>query len=87
MRFLSSEQALADLAYFIMQVNESYGFLDEDTKWVAFGGSYAGNLAAWLRYKYPHLVYAAVASSAPIKAQLDFQGKCIRERPKNVISV
>lgn len=31
-------------------------------------------LAAWTRIKYPHLIHAAVASSAPLKAQLDFQG-------------
>ncbi len=27
-----------------------------------------------LPFQYPHLVHAAVASSAPVKAQLNFQG-------------
>jgi hypothetical protein len=39
---------------------------------MAFGGSYPGNLAAWVRAKYPSKFYAAVASSAPIHAVLDF---------------
>ena len=29
-------------------------------------------LAGWARLKYPHLFHAAVASSAPLRAQLDF---------------
>lgn len=48
--------------------------LPPDTKWVAFGGSYPGSLAAWLRLKYPHLVHAAVSSSGPLLAKIDFKG-------------
>jgi len=35
---------------------------------------FAGSLATWLRMKYPHLVYAAIASSAPLVATADFSG-------------
>lgn len=54
LQYLSSEQALADLATFITAMNQKYGL--NNPKWIAFGGSYPGALAAWLRYKYPHLV-------------------------------
>lgn len=35
-------------------------------------GSYPGMLAGWARLKCPHLFHAAVSSSAPLRAQLDF---------------
>ena len=31
-------------------------------------------LAGWVRLKYPHLIHAAVSSSAPVQAQANFQG-------------
>ncbi|KAG7159003.1 serine protease-like 1, partial [Homarus americanus] len=68
--YLTTEQALADVANFIGGMKESLGF--EDNKWIAFGGSYAGALAAWVRLKYPHLIHGSVASSAPVEAEVDF---------------
>ncbi|XP_023311117.1 putative serine protease F56F10.1 [Anoplophora glabripennis] len=73
LRFLSSRQALQDAAVFINGINQKYN-LDKDAMWIAFGGSYAGALVAWLRLKYPHLVQGAVSASGPIHAQLDFHG-------------
>lgn len=70
--FLNSEQALADLANFIVLMNARYG-LGNGNKWVAFGGSYPGSLAAWVRYKYPHLIHAAISSSGPLRAVADFK--------------
>ncbi|KAF0981827.1 hypothetical protein FDP41_011688 [Naegleria fowleri] len=63
-KWLTSEQALADYAYFI---TETFG-LDEKrtTPVIAFGGSYGGMLSAWIRFKYPHIVDGAIAASAPI---------------------
>ncbi|XP_068601635.1 thymus-specific serine protease [Brachionichthys hirsutus] len=70
LRFLSSRQALADLAHFRAVTAEAQGLTN--SKWVAFGGSYPGSLAAWFRLKYPHLVHASVATSAPVLATVDF---------------
>ncbi|KAK2846863.1 hypothetical protein Q5P01_009862 [Channa striata] len=70
LRFLSSRQALTDLAHFRTVIAEARGLTNR--KWVAFGGSYPGSLAAWFRLKYPHLVYASVATSAPIYAEVNF---------------
>lgn len=70
LRYLSSEQALADLAHFQTVMMEKMNLTTN--KWVAFGGSYPGSLAAWYRLKYPHLVHAAVASSAPLHAVVNF---------------
>lgn len=70
--FLSSEVALADLTFFIVEMRRKY-HLTPANRWIAFGGSYPGSLAAWLREKYPHLVYGAVSSSGPLLAKVDFR--------------
>jgi pimeloyl-ACP methyl ester carboxylesterase len=69
--YLTSQQALGDLAFFIEAMNHEYE-LSPDVKWIVFGGSYPGCLAAWLRQKYPHLVHGAMSASGPLLAQLDF---------------
>ncbi|XP_036932963.1 thymus-specific serine protease [Acanthopagrus latus] len=68
---LSSQQALSDLAVFHQYISQSFNLSHRNT-WISFGGSYSGALSAWFRGKFPHLVYGAVASSAPVKAKLDF---------------
>ncbi|KAM3910559.1 thymus-specific serine protease [Leptodactylus fuscus] len=70
-KFLSSQQALADLASFHLFISQKYNLTPKNA-WICFGGSYPGSLSAWFRLKFPHLVYAAVASSAPVRAELDF---------------
>lgn len=72
LRYLSSEQALADLANFISNQTMSRGL--STSKVITFGGSYPGSLSAWFRSKYPHIAHAAVSSSAPIVAVEDFFG-------------
>nr|XP_033330196.1 putative serine protease K12H4.7 [Megalopta genalis] len=70
MQYLSVDQSLADLAYFIEAKKEEKSF--QDSIVIVFGGSYGGNMAAWSRLKYPHLIQGALASSAPVFAKADF---------------
>jgi predicted alpha/beta superfamily hydrolase len=76
LKYLTSEQALADLAYFIEGMNADYS-LTSKNKWIVFGGSYPGSLAAWARFKYPHLIHGAMSASGPLLAKKDFKGSCV----------
>ena len=73
LKYLTSEQALADIATFHEFFNNKYQ-IPAQTKWISFGGSYSGSLSAWLRLKYPHLIYAAASASSPMTALTDFSG-------------
>ncbi|XP_017887879.1 putative serine protease K12H4.7 [Ceratina calcarata] len=70
LQYLSVDQALADLAYFIQSRKNLEGF--ENSTVIVFGGSYAGGMASWARLKYPHLIQGALASSAPVFSKPDF---------------
>ncbi|XP_022130346.2 putative serine protease K12H4.7 [Pieris rapae] len=70
MKWLSSRQALADIAHLIKNIKTNPTF--KLSKVVVIGGSYAGNLAAWMRLMYSDLVDAAIASSGPVIAKKDF---------------
>ncbi|KAJ0182325.1 hypothetical protein K1T71_001694 [Dendrolimus kikuchii] len=68
--YLSSRQALADTANLLQTIKMTSKF--NSSKVVVVGGSYAGNLAAWMKLLYPNIVDAAIASSAPVLAKTDF---------------
>ncbi|GAM18813.1 hypothetical protein SAMD00019534_019880 [Acytostelium subglobosum LB1] len=72
LRFLTSQQALADAANFLTTFKEERGLTANPA--VVFGCSYSGALSAWFRLKYPQLVVASVAPSGPVLAQLNFTG-------------
>jgi hypothetical protein len=76
MRFLSTDQALADMAYFAKHVVfpgfEDWDLTAPDTPYIAYGGSYAGAFVAFLRKLYPHIYTGAIASSAVTKAIYDY---------------
>ncbi|KAI8369234.1 serine carboxypeptidase S28-domain-containing protein [Radiomyces spectabilis] len=76
LKTLTTAQALEDMANIIRTVKlpNLEGELPPPpaTRWIVYGGSYSGNLAAWMREKYPDLVFAAVASSAPVELRYNF---------------
>lgn len=69
LNWLTSQQALADIASFITSMNQKHNIKG---RWIALGGSYPGSLAAWARLKYPHLIHGSVSTSGPLKAKADF---------------
>ena len=62
--FFTAEQALKDFVILIAYLKATVA--SSNSPVIAFGGSYGGMLAAWLRMKYPATVVGAYASSAPI---------------------
>lgn len=70
MKYLSSSQALADLARVVDFVKSDLNSIN--SKVLTIGGSYPGNLAAWFRLKYPSSSVGSIASSAPLLAQTNF---------------
>lgn len=76
LRFLTTEQALADTAYFAKNVKfeglEDVDFSPENVPWIAYGGSYAGSFVAFLRVAYPDVFYGAISSSGVPKAIWDY---------------
>lgn len=70
LKYLTTQQALADLAHFVEYYNEHAKLVKP--KWIVIGCSYAGALSAWFRLKYPHLVVGALSSSGVVNAILDF---------------
>ncbi|KAI8626346.1 peptidase S28 [Xylariaceae sp. FL1651] len=76
LRFLTTDQALADTAYFAKNVKfeglEDVDFSPENTAWIAYGGSYAGAFVALLRSLYPDVYWGAISSSGVPEAIWDY---------------
>ncbi|KAI9163099.1 putative extracellular serine carboxypeptidase [Paramyrothecium foliicola] len=76
LRFLTTEQALADTAYFAKNVVfeglEDVDLSPEKTPWIAYGGSYAGAFVAFLRITYPDIFFGAISSSGVPVAIWDY---------------
>lgn len=69
--YLSSDQALADLARVITHIKKDI-FDSVGSKVITVGGSYPGNLSGWFRLKYPSITHGSIASSAPVRAKANF---------------
>ncbi|MCL7029365.1 hypothetical protein MKW94_023137, partial [Papaver nudicaule] len=76
LRYLSSKQALFDLAAFRQfyqdSLNKKLNRSKADNPWFVFGVSYSGALSAWFRLKFPHLTCGSLASSAVVQAVYNF---------------
>jgi len=61
LRFLTTEQALGDEAYFAQNIVfpglESKNLTAPSTAYIGYGGSYAGAFNAFLRIQYPHVFW------------------------------
>ena len=57
LRFHSTEQAMADLAYFAQRVQfpgyHDVNLTSPGVPWIVIGGSYAGVISAFSRIQYP----------------------------------
>ncbi|KAK3831127.1 MAG: hypothetical protein J3R72DRAFT_527838 [Linnemannia gamsii] len=87
LKYLNVDQSIEDIARFmdlfpslqpkLFSENESSNdplaaTAPTTPRWILAGCSYGGNLAAWTRQRYPSKVFAAFASSAPVRSALDF---------------
>jgi hypothetical protein len=75
LRFLTTEQSLAEINYFARNVK--FDGIDEDltapnAPWIAYGGSYAGAQAAFLRVEYPDTFWGTISSSGVTVAIYDY---------------
>ncbi|RLN74151.1 hypothetical protein DYB28_001470 [Aphanomyces astaci] len=71
LQYLTAEQALKDLVNFQDHLAAKRN-LTKDSKWIAFGGSYPGMLAAWAKLQHGSRFAGSVASSGPIDTQTNF---------------
>lgn len=74
LKYLSIEQALADLAHFLAKIRANNAQL-RNAKVVLIGCSYAGTMVSWFRLKYPHLITGSWSTSAPLLAEYNFDGE------------
>lgn len=76
LRFCTTDQALADTAYFAQNiVYPGLEYTDVSAKrtpYIAYGGSYAGVFVAILRKLYPRVFWGAISSSGVTAAVVDY---------------
>lgn len=60
---MTTDEAMMDFVEFIRFIKKTHC---NNCPVIVFGGSFGGMLATWMRMKYPFVVDAAHAASAPI---------------------
>ena len=65
--YLSSQQALSDLANFISAMKK-----ENDNEVLVIGGSYPGAMSAWFRERYPHIAVGSWSSSGVVQPIIDY---------------
>lgn len=75
-RFLTTEQSLADAAYFARNVVfpglENENLTSSDAPWIVYGVSYSGGQSAFLRKLYPDVFWGGISSSGVTEAIIDY---------------
>ncbi|KAJ0107126.1 hypothetical protein J7T55_014656 [Diaporthe amygdali] len=75
-RFLTTEQSLADAAYFAKNVVfpglENENLTSSGTPWIVYGVSYSGGQSAFLRKLYPDVFWGGISSSGVTEAIIDY---------------
>ncbi|PMD54965.1 putative serine protease K12H4.7 [Hyaloscypha bicolor E] len=76
MRFLTTDQALADEVFFAQNVKfhglEHLDLTAPNTAYIGYGGSYAGAFNAFLRKLYPDVFWGTISSSGVTEAIWDY---------------
>lgn len=76
LRFLTTEQALEDEAYFAQNIVfpglEDKDLTSNTTAYISYGGSYSGAVSAFLRVKYPDVFWGSISSSGVTEAIYDY---------------
>ncbi|EAQ89394.1 hypothetical protein CHGG_06013 [Chaetomium globosum CBS 148.51] len=76
LRFLTTDQALADMAFFaehvVFEGLEHLDLTSAKNPYIAYGGSYAGAFVAFLRKLYPDVYWGAISSSGVPEAIYDY---------------
>jgi hypothetical protein len=68
LRYLTVDQGLADLEYFISSMRQIY-CNNSICDVLVVGGSYAGSMSSWFRLYYPHVANYSWASSGPLRIE------------------
>ena len=76
LRFLTTDQAMADMAYFAQNIKfpgmEDMDLTSSKNAYIAYGGSYAGAFVAFVRKLYPEVYWGAISSSGVSEAIYDY---------------